>query len=106
LSPFEVESALLEIEEIAESGAVGVPDEVLFETVVVFINLHAGVEPTRELEMKIRLYLANRVSSIATPKQVVFCDSIPKNKSGKIMRRVLKARFLGQDEGDLSTLED
>jgi acetyl-CoA synthetase len=106
ISPFEVESALLEIEEVAESGAVGIPDEILFEAVVVFVNLHNGVEPSDKLEMKIRLYLANRVSSIATPKQVVFCDSIPKNKSGKIMRRVLKARFLGQDEGDLSTLED
>jgi len=106
LSPFEVESALLEIDEVAESGAVGVPDEVLFEAVVVFVTLHAGTEPSQEIEMKIRLYLANRVSSIATPQQVVFCDNIPKNKSGKIMRRVLKARFLGQDEGDLSTLED
>jgi len=106
ISPFEVESALLEIPEVAESGAVGVPDEVLFETVVVFVSLHQGIAPSDELEMKIRLYLANRVSSIATPKQVVFCDTIPKNKSGKIMRRVLKARFLGQDEGDLSTLED
>lgn len=106
ISPFEVESALLEIEEIAESGVVGVPDEMLFEAVVVFINLHKGIEASDDLEMKIRLYLANRVSTIATPKQVLFCDSIPKNKSGKIMRRVLKARYLGQDEGDLSTLED
>ena len=106
ISPFEVESALLEIEEIAESGVVGVPDEILFETLVVFVSLHKGVEASDELEMKIRLYLSNRVSSIATPKQVIFSDNIPKNKSGKIMRRVLKARFLGQDEGDLSTLED
>ncbi|MBW6512827.1 MAG: AMP-binding protein [Desulfuromonadaceae bacterium] len=106
ISPFEVESALLEIAEIAESGVVGVPDEVLFEAVVVFVSLHKGIEATDELEMKIRLYLANRVSSIATPRQVLFCNTIPKNKSGKIMRRVLRARFLGQDEGDLSTLED
>lgn len=106
ISPFEIESALLELPEVAESGAVGVPDEMLFETVVVFVNLHVGQELTQALEMKIRLHLSNRVSTLATPHAVIACDSIPKNKSGKIMRRVLKARYLGQDEGDLSTLED
>lgn len=106
ISPFEIESALLELPEVAESGAVGVPDEMLFEAVVVFVALHAGQELTQALEMKIRLHLSNRVSTLATPHAVIVCDSIPKNKSGKIMRRVLKARYLGQDEGDLSTLED
>lgn len=106
ISPFEIESALLELPEVAESGAVGVPDEMLYEAVVVFVALHAGQELTPEVEMKIRLHLSNRVSTLATPHSVIACDSIPKNKSGKIMRRVLKARYLGQDEGDLSTLED
>lgn len=106
ISPFEIESALLEVEEVAESGVIGAPDEVLFEKVVAFVCLHAQQHWTPELEVKVRLYIGNRVSSIAVPQEIVVVDSIPKNKSGKIMRRVLKARYLGQDAGDLSTLED
>jgi len=106
ISPFEIESALLEIEEVAESGVIGVPDEVMFEKVVAFVLLHKGIEPCKELEIKIRLYLSNKVSSIATPQELIFVDNVPKNKSGKIMRRVLKARYLGHDEGDISTLEE
>jgi len=105
ISPFEVESALLEIEEIAESGVIGAPDELLFEKVVAFLSLHKGVEYSKELELKIRLHVSNKASSLATPQDIVVIDSIPKNKSGKIMRRVLKARYLGQDEGDVSTLD-
>ena len=105
ISPFEVESALLEIEEIAESGGIGVPDELLYEKVVAFVNLHKQFEFTRELELKIRLHVSNKASTLATPQEIIPIDSIPKNKSGKIMRRVLKARYLGQDEGDLSTLD-
>jgi acetyl-CoA synthetase len=106
ISPFEIESALLEIEEVAESGVIGSPDELLFEKVVAFVCLHKGYVWSQELEVKIRLYLSNKVSSIATPQEIVIVDSIPKNKSGKIMRRVLKARYLGQNAGDLSTLEE
>ena len=106
VSPFEVESALLELAEVAESAAVGAPDPVLFEKIVVFVALRKGIDQTEELQMKIRLYVANRLSSAATPQDVVFVDKIPKNKSGKILRRVLRARYLGQDPGDVSTLED
>ena len=106
LSPFEVESALLEIPEITESGVIGAPDDLLFEKVVAFISLHEGVEYTSELELKIRLYISNKVSSIATPQEIRVLDRIPKNKSGKIMRRVLKATYLGTDVGDISTLEE
>ncbi|TLM66158.1 MAG: acetyl-CoA synthetase [Deltaproteobacteria bacterium] len=106
ISPFEVESALLELEEVAESGVIGAPDDLLFEKVVAFVHLHAGQVPDKNLEIKIRLHISNRVSSIATPQELFFIDKVPKNKSGKIMRRVLKARYLGQDEGDISTLED
>ena len=105
ISPFEVESALLEVEEVAESGVIGAPDDLLFEKVVAFVHLHERFHPTKDLEIKIRLRLSNRASSIATPQEIIFCDSIPKNKSGKIMRRVLKARYLGIDAGDLSSLE-
>jgi acetyl-CoA synthetase len=106
ISPFEIESALLELGEVAESGVIGAPDEMLFEKVVAFVHLNSGYEPSKELEIKLRLYIANKVSSIATPQDLIFVEKVPKNKSGKIMRRVLKARYLGQDEGDISTLED
>jgi acetyl-CoA synthetase len=106
ISPFEVESALLEIEEVAESGVIGAPDELLYEKVVAFVHLHKQYMWSKELEVKIRLHVSNRASSIATPQEIIIVDSVPKNKSGKIMRRVLKARYLGQDAGDISTLED
>jgi acetyl-CoA synthetase len=106
VSPFEVESALLEIEEVAESGVIGAPDELLFEKVVAFVNIHKQFEWTRELELKLRLHVSNKVSSIATPQEIILVDSVPKNKSGKIMRRVLKARYMGTDAGDISTLDD
>jgi acetyl-CoA synthetase len=106
ISPFEIESALLEIEEVAESGVIGAPDELLFEKVVAYVVLHDRYQYSQELELKIRLYVANKVSSIATPQEIFFVKSVPKNKSGKIMRRVLKARFVGNDAGDISTLEE
>ena len=106
VSPFEVESALLELPEVAESGVIGAPDDLLFEKVVAFVNFRSGVEFTPELELKIRLHIANRLSSVAITHEVIPVAAVPKNKSGKIMRRVLKARYLGQDAGDTSTLED
>ena len=106
ISPFEVESALLEIDEIAESGVIGAPDDLLFEKVVAFVNLHERAEWSIDLELKIRLHISNRVSSIATPQEIVVVDKIPKNKSGKILRRVLKARYLDIDAGDISTMEE
>lgn len=106
ISPFEIESALLEVSEVAESGIIAAPDEVLFEKVVAFVHLKDGFDPTKEMEIKLRLHVANKLSSVATPQELVFVDRIPKNKSGKIMRRVLKARYLGIDEGDTSTMEN
>lgn len=106
ISPFEVESALLEIEEIAESGVIGAPDDLMFEKVVAFVNLHGWAVWSVDLELRIRLHISNRVSSIATPQEIVVVDKVPKNKSGKILRRVLKARYLGIDAGDTSTMED
>jgi acetyl-CoA synthetase len=105
VSPFEVESALLELPEIAESGVIGAPDEILFEKVVAFIRLKAGVIWSRELELKCRVHISNHVSTTATPQDFRIVPDIPKNKSGKIMRRVLRAWYAGHDPGDLSTLE-
>ncbi|MBJ6751571.1 AMP-binding protein [Geomonas anaerohicana] len=106
VSPFEVESALLEIPEIAESGVIGAPDDLLFEKVVAYVALHDNCVYSPQLELKIRLHVSNKASTIATPQEIFVVDRIPKNKSGKIMRRVLKARYLGTDAGDLSTMEE
>jgi acetyl-CoA synthetase len=106
VSPFEIESALLEIKEVVESGVIGAPDEILFEKVVAFIKLRSGCVYNKDLELKIRVHIANKVSTIATPQAIVVVECIPKTKSGKIMRRVLKANYLGEDAGDLSTLEE
>ena len=105
VSPFEVESSLLEIEEVAESGVIGAPDDLLFEKVVAFIVLKKQYQWSKELELKLRLHVTNRIASIAAPQEIIVVDSLPKNKSGKIMRRMLKAQYLGQDAGDISTLE-
>jgi long-chain acyl-CoA synthetase len=106
ISPQEVEDAICRHPAVAQAGVVGVPDELLFEKVVAFVSLHRQHLPSRELELKIRLHVTNRHSSVATPHEIVFVDAVPKNKSGKIMRRVLKAVTLDRDPGDITTIED
>jgi acetyl-CoA synthetase len=106
ISPFEIESALIEVPQVTEAGVIGAPDELVFEKVIAFISLQRGAVYDRELELKIRLHVSNKLSSVATPHEIICIESIPKNKSGKIMRRVLKARYLGTDVGDISTLEE
>ncbi|EKD55803.1 MAG: hypothetical protein ACD_59C00033G0011 [uncultured bacterium] len=106
ISPFEIESTLLELPEIAESAAIAVPDPVLFEAVVVYIRLKKFIDDLDEFKLKVRIYLSNKLSTIATPKEIIITETIPKNKSGKIMRRVLKALYLGHDAGDISTMEE
>jgi acetyl-CoA synthetase len=105
VSPFEVESALLEVQGIAESGVIGAPDELHWEKVVAFVSLREGYEWNSDLELKARLHVSNRVSTMATPQEFRVLAQIPKTKSGKIMRRVLRARYLGTDVGDVSTLD-
>ncbi len=105
VSPFEVESVLLEVPGIAESGVIGAPDPVLFEKVVAYVSLRKGVELTKELELKIRIAVSNRISSYATPQDIRVVEAVPKNKSGKIMRRLLRAWYTGKEAGDTSTLD-
>lgn len=105
VSPFEVESALLEVPEIAESAVIGAPDEILYEKVVAFVVLRDGYSWSKALELKVRLHMSNKVSTTATPQDLVVVDKVPKNNGGKILRRLLRARYLGQDSGDISTLE-
>lgn len=106
VGPFEVESALLEISEIKEAAVIAAPDDILYEKIVAFIKLKPGYVCDKELELKIRVYVANEVSTVAAPHDIVAVESIPKTKSGKIMRRVLKAQYLGQDVGDISAMEE
>jgi acetyl-CoA synthetase len=105
VSPFEVESCLLELPAIGEAGVIGVPDDMLHEKVVAFIVLKHGFAWSEELELKIRVRVSNRVSTVAAPRDIRVVETLPKTRSGKIMRRILKARYLGQDVGDLSAME-
>jgi acetyl-CoA synthetase len=105
VGPFEIESAMLEMPEIIDAAAIGAPDPIRHEKVVVFAVLRPGQVASRAMESRIRRHLAKRLSSFACPQDVVFVDDVPKNRSGKIMRRVLRARYLGQDLGDVSTMD-
>jgi len=106
VSPFEVESALLEHEAVSESAVVAKPDEVNMEVVKAFITLKPGYEPSDELELKIMNFIRKKLSSLAMPQDIEYMDSLPKTRSGKIMRRILHAKEWGEEIGDVSTLED
>ncbi|HBM16703.1 MAG TPA: acetyl-CoA synthetase [Lentisphaeria bacterium] len=105
ISPFEIESCLLEIPEILESGVIGVPDPLLYEKVVAFVHLKEGIRLDTHMELKLKVHLSKNLSTTAIPQEIIAIDSVPKNKSGKIMRRYLKATYLGQEAGDISTLD-
>lgn len=102
----EVESALISHPAVAEAAAIGLPHEVKGNAIHMVVVLNHGFEPTKNLVSDIRGHVAETLSPIAKPDTIEFVDKLPKTRSGKIMRRVLKARALGEDEGDLSTLED
>jgi len=106
VSPFEVESALLEHEAVAESAVVSKPDEVNMEVVKAFINLKSGYEANDDTELKIMNFIRKKLSPLAMPQDIEFVESLPKTRSGKIMRRLLHAREWGEEIGDTSTLED
>ena len=106
VGPFEVESALLEHPAVAEAGVIGKPDPVAMEIVKAFVSLKEGYEPTDELKRELRRFSRERLGPGIAPREIDFIDTLPKTRSGKIMRRLLKARELGLDEGDTSTLEE
>ena len=105
IGPFEVESALIEHEAVAEAGVIGVPDETAGEAVKAYVTLRAGFDPSEALERAIRGHARKRLGAAVAPREIVFRRELPKTRSGKIMRRLLKARELGLPEGDISTLE-
>jgi len=106
VGPFEIESALLEHEAVAESAAVGKPDAVNMEVVKAFVALKPGYEPSGDLELNIMNFIRKKLSPLAMPQEIEFVDSLPKTRSGKIMRRLLRAKEWGQEIGDVSTLEN
>jgi len=105
VGPFEVESALLEIDEIADAAVIGADDPLLHKKIVAYIVLPEGIKWDRALELKCRIYISNKVSTVAIPSEFIITERIPKNQSGKILRRVLKAYYEGEDPGDVSTME-
>jgi len=106
VGPFEIESALLEHEAVAESAAIGKPDAAMMEVVKAFVALKPGYSPSRKLEMEIMNFIRKKLSPLAMPQEIEFVQGLPKTRSGKIMRRLLRAKDRGEELGDTSTLED
>ncbi|MDR3405846.1 MAG: acetate--CoA ligase [Chthoniobacter sp.] len=105
VGPFEVESALMEHPAVAEAGVIGKPDPMIGELVKAFVALKIGHEPSDALRLELLGFCRKKLGSAVAPKEIEFQASLPKTRSGKIMRRLLKARELGLPEGDISTLE-
>ena len=105
IGPFEVESALMEHPAVAEAGVIGIPDAMVGEVVKAFVALNSGFEAGEPLRRDLLGHARKRLGAAVAPKDIAFRTNLPKTRSGKIMRRLLKARELGLPEGDLSTLE-
>lgn len=106
VSPFEVESALLEHEAISESAVVAKPDDVNMEVVKAFVTLKPGYVFDGDMELSIMNFIRKKLSPLAMPQEIEYMENLPKTRSGKIMRRILHAKEWGEEIGDVSTLED
>jgi len=100
-----VESALMEHPAVTEAAVIGKPDPVVHEIVKAFVALRPGYEPDDTLRLEILGFVRKRMGAAVAPREIDFVDALPHTRSGKIMRRLLKARELGLPEGDISTLE-
>ncbi|MDD5336363.1 MAG: acetate--CoA ligase [Rhodoferax sp.] len=105
IGPFEVESVLMEHPAVAEAGVIGKPDPMVGEVVKAFVSLKDGYAPGEALRLDIMAHARKRLGAAVAPKEIAFLPTLPRTRSGKIMRRLLKARELGLPEGDTSTLE-
>jgi acetyl-CoA synthetase len=105
IGPFEVESLLMEHPAVAEAGVIGKPDPVAHEVVKAFVLLKSGYTPDAALERDVLAFARRHLGAVVAPKEIAFVSSLPRTRSGKIARRVLRARELGLAEGDTSTLE-
>jgi acetyl-CoA synthetase len=106
LGTAEVESALVSHPAVSEAAAIGLPHEVKGNAIHAYVILKAGVQPGDKLAETLREHVGHEIGPIAKPEDITFVEALPKTRSGKIMRRLLKARALGQPEGDISTLEE
>jgi acetyl-CoA synthetase len=105
IGPFEVESILMEHKAVAEAGVIGKPDPVAMEVVKAFVLLKDGYKPSDLLRRELLGFARVRLGAVVAPKEIEFVKTLPHTSSGKIMRRLLKAREMGLPEGDISTLE-
>ncbi|ORW31167.1 acetyl-CoA synthetase [Mycobacterium paraense] len=105
IGPFEVESALTDHPVVAEAAVIGIPDPTMGEMVKAFVTLKNGVVPDEDLRLELIGHARKRLGAAVAPKELEFVDALPHTSSGKIMRRLLKARELGLPEGDTSTIE-
>jgi acetyl-CoA synthetase len=105
IGPFEVESVLMEHPAVVEAAAIGVPEPTAGEVVKAFVTLRAGFEPVDARRRALLAHARTRLGPAVAPREIAFHPNLPKTRSGKIMRRLLRARELGLPEGDLSTLE-
>ncbi|MGY5033443.1 acetate--CoA ligase [Streptomyces sp. 900116325] len=105
IGPFEVESVLMEHPAVAEAGVIGRPDPVAGNIVKAFVSLRPGIEPAPDLERELLAFARRRLGPAVTPREIAFDQNLPKTGSGKVMRRLLRARELGLPVGDVSTLE-
>lgn len=106
VGPFEVESALVEHPSVVEAGVIGKPDPMRGEIIKAFVVLQKDVKPTESLKQELSEYVKKHLAGHAYPREIEFIDKLPKTRSGKIMRRILKAKELGLPIGDTSTLEE
>ncbi|HKD04978.1 MAG TPA: hypothetical protein VKB79_03655 [Bryobacteraceae bacterium] len=107
LSTMEVESALVAHPRVAEAAVVGKPDEIKGQGIAAFVTLQVGNEPNAALKEELRAWVGKEIGSLAKPDEIRFTDSLPKTRSGKIMRRLLRELAAGGDvKGDVTTLED
>jgi len=106
LGSAEIESALASHPSVAEAAVIGLPDELKGHAIFAFCILRAGHSPSVELQEELKAHVAHEIGPIARPAEIRFTESLPKTRSGKIMRRLLKARALGISEGDTTTLEE
>src|SRR5919204_269609 len=107
LSTMEIESALVHHDKVAEAAVVGRPDELKGEGIACFVTLVGGVQPSEELKKELREHVVKEIGALARPDDLRFTDALPKTRSGKIMRRLLREiATSGEVKGDVTTLED
>jgi acetyl-CoA synthetase len=106
LGSAEIESALVSHPAVAEAAAIGLPHDVKGNSIHTYVILKTGFDPSDSLKDELRNHIGHEIGPIAKPESITFVDKLPKTRSGKIMRRLLKARALGLPDGDITTLED